>query len=251
MNSKQLLIAACVSMASACAAGVSGPDGNGGSSAGLGATTGAGASPGTSSSSGAGASSSSGATTATSTGTGGSATSATLPLTVSSVFVPSGYMGDGETAGSVTMLPLKPTDPQDCGGNRSPAALGTCYTVSYAPVSGGLGWAGIYWQYPANNWGAMPGLDIPAGATEVTLWAKGGAGGEVLTLVAGGIAATGMAHEDTFKADTTATLTTSWAQYTIMLPSMYGPVLGGFAWSVGAPMGAGSVQFSIDSIQWN
>jgi hypothetical protein len=176
--------------------------------------------------------------------------SVTLPLTLSGVFAPSGYMGDGETAGSVNMLPLTATDSQTCNGDRSPTALGICYTVEYTPVAMGAGWAGVYWQYPSNNWGAMPGLDIPAGATKVSVWAKGGAGGEVLTLVAGGIQSGGMTYQDTFKADTMATLTTSWAQYTITLPSSYGPVLGGFAWSVGAPSGGASVSFSIDSIEW-
>ena len=241
MKSQKLLIAACVSLISACAAGISQPDGNGGS--GNQGTTGEGASTGTGATTGTGGST-------TGTGTGGSPVSVTLPLAVSSVFVPSGYMGDGSTAGAVAMMPLKTTDPQDCGGDRSPAAIGTCYTVTYTPVSGGQGWAGVYWQYPANNWGAQGGLGIPAGATEVSIWAKGAAGGESLTLVAGGIETTGMAHEDTFKANSTATLTTSWAQYTITLPSTYGPVLGGFAWSVAAPKSGGSVQFSVDSIQW-
>jgi hypothetical protein len=159
-------------------------------------------------------------------------------------------MGDGEKANSVVLVPLKPTDSQTCNGDRSPPALGICYTVDYTPVAMGAGWAGIYWQYPSNNWGGMPGLDIPAGAKQVSVWAKGGAGGEVLTLVAGGIQSAGMTYQDSFKADTMATLTTSWAQYTITLTS-YGPaVLGGFAWSVGAPMGGGAVQFSLDSIEW-
>ncbi len=184
-----------------------------------------------------------------SSGAGGS-TSVSLPLTVSTVFVPSGYMGNGVTANSVVMLPLKPADPQDCGGDRSPTALGTCYTVTYTPVPSGMGWGGVYWQYPADNWGAMPGLDISAGATEVSVWAKGGAGGEQLTIVAGGIQNAAMAHQDTFRASAVATLTTSWARYTLTLPPSYGPVLGGFAWTVNAPTGGGSVQLSIDSIQW-
>jgi hypothetical protein len=243
MSSNQLIVAVCVSLVAACTASTSGP-GSGDSESTGSASTG-------SSATGPGASSSSGGVggSPASTGAGGTV-SVTLPLTISTVFAASGYMGDGATVSSVEMLPLKPTDPQDCGGDRSPAALGTCYTVTYKPVASGLGWAGVYWQYPANNWGAMSGLAIPAGATKVSVWAKGAAGGETLTLVAGGIQTSGMAHEDTFKANTTAVLTTSWAEYTIALPTTYGPVLGGFAWSVSAPMGGASVQFSIDSIQW-
>jgi hypothetical protein len=246
MKSNRLLVLACVTLISGCAAGVSGPDTPGGSD-GTGATAGTTSSTTGSPGSGAGGSES---TSSSSAGTGAGSPAAGLPLTVSTTFVPSGYMGDGATANSVVMLPLAPTDPQDCGGDRSPPALGVCYTVTYVPVPSGDGWAGIYWQYPANNWGAMSGLAIPSGATQVTVWAKGAAGGEILTLVAGGIQTSTMAHEDTFKADTVATLTTSWAEYTIMLPSTYGPVLGGFAWSMTAPMGGASAGFSIDSIEW-
>jgi hypothetical protein len=239
MKTNQLIIASLASLASlvaACAASDTGPGSSEGTGGSAGPTTGTG--PGTGA----------GATSGPTTSSGGM--NVTLPLDISSVFVPSGYMGDGETAGSVVMMPLKPTDPQDCGGDRSPPAIGICYTVSYMPVAMGKGWAGVYWQYPADNWGAMPGLDIPAGAKQVSAWAKGGAGGEMLTLVAGGIESAGMTYQDSFKANTVATLTTSWAEYTFMLPTTYGPVLGGFAWSVGAPMGGGSVSFSIDSIEW-
>ncbi len=234
MSSKHFVVGVCLSLAAACTAGTSGPGSGDSEGAGAGTTSGPGATAGA------------GGTTS---GAGGSI-AVTLPLTLSTVFTASGYMGDGATVGSVAMMPLKSTDPQDCGGDRSPAALGICYTVTYTPVPAGMGWGGVYWQYPANNWGAQAGLDIPAGATKVSVWAKGAAGGETLTLVAGGIQTSTMAHQDTFKADTTATLTTSWAQYTIMLPATYGPVLGGFAWSASAPDGGAAVQFSLDSLEW-
>jgi hypothetical protein len=161
-------------------------------------------------------------------------------------------MGDGMTAGSITMVPLTPSDPTDCGGDRSGPAIGTCYKFTYMPVAGGLGWGGVYWQYPANNWGDQPGLAVAPGATKVTFWAKGGAGGEVLELVAGGIQASGKMYMDSIKADQKFTLTSSWAQYTLPLPSTnYSPVLGGLAWAMGtATITSGSASFSIDSMQW-
>jgi hypothetical protein len=85
----------------------------------------------------------------------------------------------------------------------------------------------------------------------VSVWAKGGAGGEVLTFVAGGIQDGTKAYFDTFKVSSVVTLTASWQEYTIDLPATYGPVLGGFAWAAAAPTGGGSVSFSIDSIVWN
>src|SRR5262249_34056625 len=149
-------------------------------------------------------------------------------------FIPSGFMGDGMTAGSIAMSPATPSDPTDCGGDRSTPAIGTCYKFTYTPVPGGLGWGGVYWQYPAHNLGDMPGLGVESGATKVTFWAKGGAGGEVLEIVAGGIQAAGKMYSDHVKGDQKFTLTSSWAEYTLPLPAMnYSPILGGLAWSMG------------------
>src|SRR3954452_23930957 len=112
-----------------------------------------------------------------------------LPFVVDSAFVTSGFMGDGATAGVVTMVPAKPGDSTDCNGARaSPTSVGSCHSIVYAPpTSGGEGWAGVYWQYPANNWGTKPGYGIPAGAKKVTFKAKGAAGGEKVAFLAGGI----------------------------------------------------------------
>ena len=38
--------------------------------------------------------------------------------------------------------------------------------VSYQP--GAVGWAGVYWQYPADNWGSRPGVWSILG--EVVTW---------------------------------------------------------------------------------
>lgn len=32
--------------------------------------------------------------------------------------------------------------------------------ITYQPSQGGSGWVGIYWLYPAGNWGNNPGLDL-------------------------------------------------------------------------------------------
>ena len=278
---RYLVIVGSVALMSACATGGSGPgfgdvapadaggNGDGGSTSGSsGSSDSTGSSSGDSASSGgstggsttgssSGSSTSSSSSGSTSSSSGGGTTSSSggttiaLPVTVSSVFIPSGYMGDGTTASSVDQLPQTLTDSQTCGGDRSPPAVGTCYTVTYTPVAGGAGWAGVYWQYPLNNWGSMPGAAIASGATKVSVWAKGAAGGEVVTFVAGGISSAGMPYQDDFKVSTPVTLTTSWTEYDIQLAS-YGQVLGGFAWSAAAPSGgATTVQFSIDSIQWH
>src|SRR5438046_2577147 len=78
----------------------------------------------------------------------------TAPFVISDHFAPTGYMGDGEVNGLVTM-------DNDACPTRAPGAVGDCYKVVYTPAGT---WAGIYWQYPANNWGAKPGRKILPGA---------------------------------------------------------------------------------------
>ncbi len=183
---------------------------------------------------------------------------ATLPFAVDDEYAASGYMGDGATVGVVTMLPAKTTDSQDCNGNRSSAtALGVCHTITYVPLAATAtpapaGWAGVYWQYPANNWGTKPGFAIPPGATKVSFWARGDAGGELVGFIAGGIVTAGASYSDSLKASTpTETLTTTWTQYSMDLTGFtYTQVLGGFAWTMGAPAGGTTAKFYVDDIEW-
>src|ERR1051325_5429709 len=72
---------------------------------------------------------------------------AELPLAVSSVFVPSGYMGDGANGTSVVNDTACATRPS--------GARGECYHFTYH-ASTQL-WSGVYWQFPSNNWGSSEG----------------------------------------------------------------------------------------------
>ena len=173
------------------------------------------------------------------------ATPAPLPLTVSDVFAPSGYMGDGATPGAIQV------DTTACKTPRPAAALGDCYKVTY--TLGTLGWAGVYWQYPANNWGASPGKQIAAGATKVAFYAAGAAGGELLQFLAGGENDGTLPYHDAFKVTQNQTLTTSLAPYTVDLTGhAYDTgVLGGFAWIATAPLGSTApIVFYLDAIAW-
>jgi hypothetical protein len=175
------------------------------------------------------------------------------PFPVDPTFVSSGFMGDGETPGFVTVLPAKPTDNADCNGKRAtPNAVGQCHQVRYSPPdAAGKGWAGVYWQYPANNWGTKAGYAIPPGASKVTFWAKGAAGGEQVSFLAGGIAGAGSAYQDTVKSQVKTTLTADWAQYSIDISGQsYTEVIGGFGWTMTATSAATSGQFFIDGIEW-
>ena len=176
-----------------------------------------------------------------------------LPFVVDTVFVSSGFMGDGAKPGTVTMTPAKTGDSTDCNGKRSStSAAGSCHTVSYAPpASAGMGWAGVYWQYPANNWGMKAGYAVPAGAKKVSFQAKGAKGGEKVTFLAGGIIGAGNPYTDSIKATATVTLTADWAPYSLDLSGQsYSQVLGGFGWTMTATDAAVSGSFFVDDVQW-
>jgi hypothetical protein len=178
---------------------------------------------------------------------------ATLPFAVDTAFAPSGFMGDGQMTGAITMLPAKMGDSRDCDGQRgSSTAVGICHTITYTPpTTGGMGWAGVYWQYPSNNWGTKAGFPMPPGATKVTFQAKGAKGGEIVKFLAGGIINAGSPYTDSVKATVSATLTTSWAPYTIDLTGQsYAQVIGGFGWTMAAMDAGTSGTFYVDDIQW-
>lgn len=161
-----------------------------------------------------------------------------LPFAVDSFWVPSGFMGDGETPGGIAVVE------DACNGARAGEGQGACRQFTWRP--GRVGWAGVFWQYPESNWGTLPGLAIPAGATEVTLWAWGAAGGEEVKFLAGigGAAADGFAAESAV-----FTLTTTPTQYRVALPTatLPGEMVGPFGWVSGD---TGGVSFFVDDIQW-
>lgn len=101
------------------------------------------------------------------------------------------------------------------------------------PQPGGVGWAGVYWQSPANNWGTVPG---PAGydlsrASRLTFWVRGQTGAERIQFLVGGI--TGRYGDSLQPAVKTPvlTLSTEWQEVTIPLTGMdLTHVIGGFGW---------------------
>lgn len=192
--------------------------------------------------------------TTTGDDTGSTATTVALPFNLSDEFIPSGFMGDSQP--SMDGIKLS-NDVADCKTPRSTGAQGDCYSVTWTATvaAGASAWAGVYWQSPANNWGAKPGKVIAAGATKVSFYAAGAAGGEKIQFCAGGINTKGtdptLTHRDTFSANLPAvTLTKDWAQYTIPLTgATYGEVLGGFCW-VDAATASGTSTFYIDDVRW-
>ena len=177
-----------------------------------------------------------------------------LPVTVSDHFKPTGGMGDAVVAGAVTIG----TDATACSGEPAAATQGACYTITYHPqpivAPATATWAGFYWQYPDNNWGALQPVTIAAGAKDVSFYAKGMAGGESVTFEAGGIinqVSTTTPFTDGFSITMTFKLTTTWTKYTLPMTGLTyaGGVLGGFAWVASVPS-ANPVTFFLHGIVW-
>ena len=77
---------------------------------------------------------------------------------VSDEFSPSGHMGDGEQPGFIT------ADINENCAVRPAGAGGDCYRFVYQPDlrPGAEMWGGVFWVYPANDWGSRQGrLLIP------------------------------------------------------------------------------------------
>jgi hypothetical protein len=165
-----------------------------------------------------------------------------LPLLVSDYYSPDGLWGDGETRGALDVQKRCP--------DRPPGARGDCYTITYHP--GDRRFAGIDWQYPHNNWGQDPGLQIAPGATRVTVFARGDRGGETVKLGAGQSGA--MAFKDSFEVPSLeVTLTRAWTRYELPLGSTgyQGPggVIGAFVLALQAS-DDGPRTLYLDDLRW-
>jgi hypothetical protein len=133
------------------------------------------------------------------------------PFDVTSVFVPSGFMGDGETRGAVTFE-------IDRGRPHSPP---TAIRIGYRP--GPVGWAAVAWQFPENNWGTRPGRDLRSGNYQrVSVWARGVADRRGnfprVQFKAGGATSPANPYKASFEVEGDfVTLTGEWKQYSLDL----------------------------------
>lgn len=174
-----------------------------------------------------------------------------LPFAVLPTFTPSGYEGGDTTmSGGGQLVSSECTD-------RSPTAISKCNTYTYTPAyakgapDGGVPsdstWAGIAFIRGFGGFGT-PGhapLCLADGVTAVTFYAKGLAGGEVVTFSAGG------GPESPF------TLTTDWKLYTLPLSGVQyntdaDGLDDGFFFKVGPASATDTkvLAFELDSIQY-
>ena len=154
-------------------------------------------------------------------------------------YFPSGWMGD---YGDIKV---------DAGCKEKPHSGATCIKTSYsAEQRQGAGWAGVYWQNPANNWGNQPGGFDLKGAKKLVFWARGDKGGEkIAEFKIGGITGE-YADSDTANiAD--VTLTQEWKEYTIDLTGKdLSYISGGFCWVANAASNPNGFTFYLDDVYY-
>lgn len=154
-------------------------------------------------------------------------------------YIPSGWMGD---VGDLAFSDNYTTNPQS---RRS------CIRITYSALrKQGAGWAGVYWQDPANNWGnAKGGFDL-TGAKKVTFWARGENGGEVVTeFKVGGI--TGEFSDSASVSIGPVVLTKEWKEYTIDVSKEdLSLIIGGFVFVMSAMENPQGAIFYLDEIAY-
>lgn len=153
-------------------------------------------------------------------------------------FIPSGWMGDTKSISFES----------DCAAN--PHGGKTCIRITYR-AGGTQGWSGIYWQFPENNWGDLPGYRM-RGVKCVTFWARGETGEEIAEFKVGGISS-GKKYEDTLGTLTTGVkqLSKTWKQYKITLgKSDLGCVISGFCWVANSTPDGGKSVIYLDDIRF-
>ena len=154
-------------------------------------------------------------------------------------FIPSGWMGDYE---DLTL---------DTGSRDNPADGKTCIKITYdSPDRNGLGWAGMYWQNPVNNWGNKVGGYNLKGMKQLTFWARGAEGGEVVNeFKVGGIQGDKPDSDDVRIGP--VVLTKEWKQYVIDLSeSNMSHISGGFAWAASQDDNPEGMTFYLDEIRF-
>ncbi|MFA5038052.1 MAG: hypothetical protein WC732_00045 [Candidatus Omnitrophota bacterium] len=154
-------------------------------------------------------------------------------------YIPSGWMGD---FGDISMDDKYMGEPHS--GSTS---IKFVYT---AKKTQNQGWAGVFWQNPANNWGSKKGGFDLTGLNKLTFWAKGAKGGEIIDKFSvGGIK--GTYPDSTEVSMGPVELTTQWQPYSINLAGKdLSYVNGAFNWVVNADSNPSGATFFIDDIKF-
>jgi len=185
-----------------------------------------------------------------------------LPFAVDQFFTASGWMQallihqdtscayppSGGDAGSPAVEAGTDASLADVGASptRVPLPGSHCWTITYTPATPS-DWAGVDWQFPANNWGTSDGLVIPPGATTVSFVAWGDVGGERVSFNVG----YGPSSNDHFGASLSDRfLTTTPTAYAIDITGIAytcSSVRMGFGW---ISAGGATMTFHVADIRW-
>ena len=197
-------------------------------------------------------------------GTGSAQMPLELPFFVNAPgnFVKSGFMGDAMA--TVQAAPSETSPDGTCGGMRADSAAGgDCDSFAIdASLGGTEGWQGVFYQFPANNWGTFPGRTIASGATSVTFQAR--ASREVAVMFQVGMCDPAdstkcvdgfYAYPDSADDAGKVSVGTSWTELTVSLSGKdySGGVRGAFSWAVSNDDLLGDmspIDLYLDAISW-
>ena len=154
-------------------------------------------------------------------------------------FIPSGFMPDGKC------VAINESYQQDC---RDGSCIKVVFDVACAKDN--QNWAGVYWQYPANNWGQKKGGFNLSGASKLKFWARGEMGGEqIQEFIVGGIM--GTFPDSSIASIGPVLLTPEWKEYIIDLRGKdLTYINGGFAWTTNTSVNPQSCVFYLDDINF-
>jgi hypothetical protein len=114
---------------------------------------------------------------------------------------------------------------------------------------GSMGWAGLVWQNPANNWGEFDGGYNLANAKQLTFWVRGDKGGEIVEFKLGGTASNYPDSDNLSTGD--LTLTNVWKKYSLDITSaqlFY--ISAGFGFICKQDLNPGGATFYLDDIRY-
>ena len=159
-----------------------------------------------------------------------------LPFYIDEYFAVSGYMGDAEVPGNLTDTVCNQDNATDIN-----------YCHEFVLLAGSVGWTGVWWQSPADNWGETAGLGLPiaSGARKISFKAWSEQGGEKIEFFAG-------YTSDGFSATKpSVSLTTQPVLYEMDIHCFeYTRVAGGFGWSVDTAALNGETRIFISDVIW-
>ncbi|OGX40938.1 MAG: hypothetical protein A2984_01910 [Omnitrophica WOR_2 bacterium RIFCSPLOWO2_01_FULL_41_12] len=158
-------------------------------------------------------------------------------------YIPSGWMGD---YGDIKL--------NDSSMDNPHSGTTSMQFVFSGKKSQGKGWAGVYWQNPAQNWGSKKGGFDLTGMTKLTFFGRGAKGDEVIQkFKVGGIGIEPKAtYPDSAEIEMgPIELTDTWKEYSINLAGKdLSYINGGFCWVTTSDLNPEGATFYLDDIKF-